>query len=100
MPEKQISSPAGTSLSSAWRKRAAACADTLAAGFSTEPLYTFMCPDKRRRRDAGSFRALLWALGRSYDMADFCEEALEALSATSGKATVVPIEESKREGKG
>lgn len=31
---------------------------------------------------------------------DFCEEALEALSAMSGKATVVPLDDSKGEGKG
>jgi hypothetical protein len=33
-------------------------------------------------------------------VADFCEEALEALSAMSGRGTVVPIDEGKREGKG
>jgi hypothetical protein len=33
-------------------------------------------------------------------VADFCEEALEALSAMSGKGTVVPLEDGKREGKG
>ena len=29
--------------------------------------------------------------------ADFCEETLAALSAMSGKATVVPLDEGKRE---
>ena len=33
-------------------------------------------------------------------VADFCEEALQALSAMSGKGTVVPLEDGKREGKG
>ena len=33
-------------------------------------------------------------------VADFCEEALDAPSAMSGKASVVPLDEGKREGKG
>jgi len=49
---------------------------------------------------------LLLQLGARHEqmVADFCEEALEALSAMSGKGkdtgTVVPIEDGKREGKG
>ncbi|MGY4367366.1 DNA-binding PadR family transcriptional regulator [Bradyrhizobium sp. LB1.3] len=44
---------------------------------------------------------LLLQLGARHEqmVANFCEEALEALSATSGKGTVVPLEEGKREGK-
>ncbi|SFJ91040.1 PadR family transcriptional regulator [Bradyrhizobium sp. Gha] len=42
---------------------------------------------------------LLLRLGARHEqmVADFCEEALEALSAMSGKATVVPLEDGKRE---
>ena len=45
---------------------------------------------------------LLLQLGARHEqmVADFCEEALEALSVMSGKGTVVPIEDGKREGKG
>jgi len=45
---------------------------------------------------------LLLRLGASHEqmVADFCEEALEALSAMSGRGNVVPIDEGKREGKG
>jgi len=45
---------------------------------------------------------LLLRLGARHEqmVADFCEEALEALSAMSGRGTVVPIDEGKREGKG
>jgi DNA-binding PadR family transcriptional regulator len=45
---------------------------------------------------------LLLRLGARHEqmVADFCEETLEALSAMSGKATVVPLEDGKREGKG
>jgi DNA-binding PadR family transcriptional regulator len=49
---------------------------------------------------------LLLQLGARHEqlVADFCEEALEALSAMSSKdkgmGTVVPLEDSKREGKG
>jgi DNA-binding PadR family transcriptional regulator len=45
---------------------------------------------------------LLLQLGARHEqlVADFCEEALEALSAMSGKSTVVPLEDGKREGKG
>jgi len=45
---------------------------------------------------------LLLQLGARHEqmVADFCEEALEALSAMSGKFTVVPLEDGKREGKG
>ncbi|MCP3404864.1 PadR family transcriptional regulator [Bradyrhizobium sp. CCGB01] len=45
---------------------------------------------------------LLLQLGARHEqmVADFCEEALEALSAMSGKGTVVPLDENKREGKG
>ncbi|WP_441233430.1 PadR family transcriptional regulator [Bradyrhizobium sp. 930_D9_N1_4] len=49
---------------------------------------------------------LLLQLGARHEqmVADFCEEALEALSAMSGKdkatGTVVPLEDGKREGKG
>ena len=81
MPDEP--NPTGTSLGSSWRTRAAACADALAAGFSVEPLYTFMCPDERRRRDAGSFRARLWALGSAYDLVDFCEEADGTVSSVA-----------------
>ncbi|MCK1395498.1 PadR family transcriptional regulator [Bradyrhizobium sp. 1] len=44
---------------------------------------------------------LLLQLGARHEqlVADFCEEALEALSAMSGKGAVVPIEDGKREGK-
>jgi DNA-binding PadR family transcriptional regulator len=42
---------------------------------------------------------LLLQLGARHEqlVADFCEEALEALSAMSGKGAVVPIEDGKRE---
>jgi DNA-binding PadR family transcriptional regulator len=52
------------------------------------------------RLDLGNL--LLLRLGARHEqmVADFCEETLEALSAMSGKATVVPIEDGKREGKG
>jgi hypothetical protein len=45
---------------------------------------------------------LLLRLGARHEqmVADFCEETLEALSAMSGKATVVPLDDGKREGKG
>ncbi|MEY9401613.1 DNA-binding PadR family transcriptional regulator [Bradyrhizobium japonicum] len=45
---------------------------------------------------------LLLQLGARHEqmVADFCEEALQALSAMSGKGTVVPLEDGKREGKG
>ena len=45
---------------------------------------------------------LLLRLGARHEqmVADFCEETLAALSAMSGKDTVVPIEDGKREGKG
>ena len=49
---------------------------------------------------------LLLQLGARHErmVADFCEEALQALSAMSGKdkgmSTVVPLEDGKREGKG
>ena len=45
---------------------------------------------------------LLLRLGARHEqmVADFCEEALEALSAMSAGGTVVPLEEGKREGKG
>ena len=45
---------------------------------------------------------LLLQLGARHEqmVADFCEEALAALSAMSGKGTVVPLEDGKREGKG
>ncbi len=45
---------------------------------------------------------LLLQLGARHEqmVADFCEEALEALSAMSSKGTVVPLEDGKREGKG
>ena len=44
---------------------------------------------------------LLLRLGARHEqmVADFCEEALEALSAMS-KGAVVPIDEARREGKG
>ena len=49
------------------------------------------------RLDLGNL--LLLQLGARHEqmVADFCEEALEALSAMSGKATVVPLEDGKRE---
>ncbi|MBR0708056.1 PadR family transcriptional regulator [Bradyrhizobium liaoningense] len=52
------------------------------------------------RLDLGNL--LLLRLGARHEqmVADFCEEALEALSTMSGKAAVVPIEDGKREGKG
>jgi DNA-binding PadR family transcriptional regulator len=52
------------------------------------------------RLDLGNL--LLLRLGARHEqmVADFCEEALAALSTMTGKATVVPLEESKREGKG
>ena len=42
---------------------------------------------------------LLLQLGARHEqmVADFCEQALEALSAMSGKATVVPLEDGRRE---
>ncbi|MGO4507789.1 PadR family transcriptional regulator [Bradyrhizobium sp. 2TAF36] len=45
---------------------------------------------------------LLLQLGARHEqmVADFCEEALQALSAMSGKGKVVPLEDGKREGKG
>lgn len=51
------------------------------------------------RLDLGNL--LLLRLGARHEqmVADFCEEALEALSAMSGKGTVVPLEEGKREGR-
>jgi DNA-binding PadR family transcriptional regulator len=44
---------------------------------------------------------LLLRLGARHEqmVADFCEEALQALSAVSGKGMVVPLAEPKREGK-
>jgi len=52
------------------------------------------------RLDLGNL--LLLQLGARHEqmVADFCEEALEALSAMSGKGTVVLLEDGKREGKG
>jgi DNA-binding PadR family transcriptional regulator len=52
------------------------------------------------RLDIGNF--LLLRLGARHEqmVADFCEEALAALEADSGKANVVPLEDGKREGKG
>ncbi|MBR0840744.1 PadR family transcriptional regulator [Bradyrhizobium liaoningense] len=52
------------------------------------------------RLDLGNL--LLLQLGARHEqmVADFCEEALKALSAMSGKGTVVPLEDGKREGKG
>jgi len=56
------------------------------------------------RLDLGNL--LLLRLGARHEqmVADFCEEALAALSAMSGKdkgmGTVVPLEDGKREGKG
>jgi len=49
------------------------------------------------RLDLGNL--LLLQLGARHEqmVADFCEEALEALSAMSGKGTVVPLEDGKRE---
>jgi DNA-binding PadR family transcriptional regulator len=49
------------------------------------------------RLDLGNL--LLLQLGARHEqmVADFCEEALAALSTMTGKATVVPLEESKRE---
>ena len=45
---------------------------------------------------------LLLRLGSRHEqmVSEFCEEALEALSAIPGRGTVVAIEEKKREGKG
>ena len=45
---------------------------------------------------------LLLQLGARHEqmVADSCEEALQALAAMSGKSTVVPLEDGKREGKG
>jgi hypothetical protein len=45
---------------------------------------------------------LLLQLGARHEqmVADFCEEALEALSAMSASGTVVALEDGKREGKG
>lgn len=45
---------------------------------------------------------LLLRLGARHEqmVADFCEEALETLSAMGGKSTVVSLEDGKREGKG
>ncbi|TYL77795.1 PadR family transcriptional regulator [Bradyrhizobium cytisi] len=42
---------------------------------------------------------LLLRLGARHEqmVADFCEEALEALSAMNGKSTVVPLDDGKRE---
>ena len=59
-----------------------------------------LVPPSEGRLDLGNL--LLLRLGARHEqmVADFCEEALEALSATSGKGTVVPLEEGKREGKG
>jgi DNA-binding PadR family transcriptional regulator len=49
------------------------------------------------RLDLGNL--LLLRLGARHEqmVADFCEETLAALSTMTGKATVVPLEESKRE---
>ena len=49
------------------------------------------------RLDLGNL--LLLQLGARHEqmVADFCEEALEALSAMSGKGTVVSLDDSKRE---
>lgn len=49
------------------------------------------------RLDLGNL--LLLQLGARHEqmVADFCEEALEALSAMSAKGTVVPLEDGKRE---
>lgn len=49
------------------------------------------------RLDLGNL--LLLRLGARHEqmVADFCEEALDALSAMSGKPSVVPLDESKRE---
>lgn len=51
------------------------------------------------RLDLGNL--LLLRLGARHEqmVADFCEEALEALSAMSGKASVGPLEDGQREGK-
>ena len=42
---------------------------------------------------------LLLRLGARHEqmVADFCEEALQALEADSGKANVVPLDDGKRE---
>ena len=52
------------------------------------------------RLDLGNL--LLLRLGARHEqmVADFCEETLEALSTMSGKGTVVPLDDGKREGKG
>ena len=80
-----VASPAGTTLSSMsmWKRRKPECADVLAAGFVDERLYTFMCPSQIRRRDRGSFEAMLWALGTSYQMVDVCEEADGSVSSVA-----------------
>ena len=59
-------------------------------------------PDGAASAVADMGNLLLLRLGARHEqmVADFCEEALEALSAMSGRGTVVPIDEGKREGKG
>ena len=59
-------------------------------------------PDGTASAAADVGNMLLLRLGARHEqmVADFCEEALEALSAMSASGTVVPLEEGKREGKG
>jgi ribosomal protein S18 acetylase RimI-like enzyme len=66
-----------------WRPRLAAAADLLAGGFFTDPLYTYMCPDEKARRDPGGKKAMLWALGSSYEMVDILEEEDGTLAAVA-----------------
>jgi DNA-binding PadR family transcriptional regulator len=58
-------------------------------------------PDATAGSVADMGNLLLLRLGARHEqmVADFCEEALQALSAVSGRETEVPPEEPKREGK-
>ena len=59
-------------------------------------------PDGRTGAVADRGNLLLLRLGARHEQmgADFCEEALAALSAMSGKSTVVPLEDGQRGGVG
>lgn len=67
----------------AWRPHLSAAADLLAAAFVNDPLYTYMCPNEKARRDPGAKAAMLWALGSSYEMVDISVESDGTLSAVA-----------------
>ena len=69
-----------------WRPCLDAAADLLAGGFFDDPLYTYMCPNDHSRRDPGGKKAMLWALGSSYEMVDILEKDQGRQHACSGGA--------------